>query len=121
MYIGFKSTRSSKYENQIIIRLPTASCKSTAREDAQKCSISKEGKRQDSLGIKGAQKVFIVFIEGSDPFTAADEGAIYRGLDDLEDGQVIDSYKTAHGFRIKYLNNCDIELTIVATTASHYK
>ena len=65
--------------------------------------------------------MYIVFVEGSDPFTAEDEGAIYRGLDDLEDGQVIDAYPTAHGFRITYLNNVGTELNIVATKTEHYK
>ena len=65
--------------------------------------------------------MYIVMIEGSDPFIAEDEGAIYRGLDDLEDGQVIDAYPTAHGFRITYLNNIGAELTIVATKTEVYK
>ena len=65
--------------------------------------------------------MFIVFIEGSDPFIAEDEGAIDRGLDDLEDGEVIDKYKTAHGFRITYLNNIGAELNIVATKTEYYK
>lgn len=64
---------------------------------------------------------YIVNIEGSDPFVAHDEGAIYRGLDDLENGQLIDAYPTAHGFRITYLNNIGIELNIVATKTEYYK
>ena len=65
--------------------------------------------------------MFIVFIEGSDPFIAYDEGAIDRGLDDLEKGEVIDKYKTAHGFRILYQNNIGDLLNIVATKTEHYK
>ena len=64
---------------------------------------------------------YIVNIEGSDPFIAGDEGAIYRGLDDLEDGQIVDSYKTAHGFRMTYQNNIGDLLNIVATQTEYYK
>ena len=65
--------------------------------------------------------MYIVNIEGSDPFIAEDEGAIYRGLDDLEDGRLIDAYSTAHGFRIIYQNNIGAELNIVATKTEYYK
>lgn len=65
--------------------------------------------------------MYIVNIEGSDPFIAEDEGAIYRGLDDLEDGKVADAYPTAHGFRITYLNNIGAELNVVATKTEVYK
>ena len=73
---------------------------------------------------------YIVNIEGSDPFIAEDEGAIYRGLDDLEGGKdengddegiVVDSYETAHGFRMIYINNIGEELNIVATETEYYK
>ena len=66
--------------------------------------------------------MFIVNIEGSDPFIAEDEGAIYRGLDDLHDGETIDVFKqNDHQFRIKYLNNIGQELNIVAIETEHYK
>ncbi len=64
--------------------------------------------------------MYIVQIEGSDPFIAESEGAIYRGLDDLEDGQTVDAYPTAHGFRITYLNNIGATLNIVATKTEVY-
>ena len=64
--------------------------------------------------------MYIVNIEGSDPFIAEDEGAIYRGLDDLEDGQTIDSYKNDSGVRILYKNNIGDLLNIVATKTEVY-
>ena len=64
--------------------------------------------------------MFIVNIEGSDPFIAEDEGAIYRGLDDLEDGETIDSYKNDNGVRILYQNNIGDLLNIVATKSEVY-
>jgi len=65
--------------------------------------------------------MYIVQIEGSDPFIAESEGAIYRGLDDLEDGETIDTYKNDNGVRILYQNNIGDLLNIVATKTELYK
>jgi len=65
--------------------------------------------------------MYIVMIEGGDPFIAEDEGAIYRGLDDLEDGETIDSYKNDNGVRILYKNNIGDLLNIVAYKTEYYK
>ena len=64
--------------------------------------------------------MYIVNIEGDDPFIAADEGAIYRGLDDLHDGKTIDAFKTAHGFRLQYETNNGQQLNIVAIKTEIY-
>ena len=66
-------------------------------------------------------KVYIVYIAGSDPFVATDEGAIYRGLDDLHDGQTLDAYPILNGFRIKYETNTGQELDVVAYETEYYK
>ena len=65
--------------------------------------------------------MLIVNIEGSDPFVAEDEGAIYRGLDDLHDGGTTDSYAINNGFRIKYETNTGQELSVVAYKTEYYK
>ena len=66
-------------------------------------------------------KVYIVNIAGSDPVVATDEGAIYRGLDDLHDGDLIDSYAINNGFRIKYETNTGQELDVVAYETEYYR
>ena len=75
-------------------------------------------------------KAYIVNIDGSDPFVADNENAIYIGLDDLEggkdedgnvEGKVIDSYKIIGGFRIVYLNNIGVKLSVVANETEYYK
>ena len=65
--------------------------------------------------------MLIVNIEDSDPFVADNENAIYRGLDDLHDGQTIDSYAINNGFRIKYETNTGQELSVVAYKTEYYK
>ena len=66
-------------------------------------------------------KVYIVNIAGSDPVVAEDEGAIYRGLDDLHDGQTLDAYPILNGFRIKYETNTGQELDVVAYETEYYR
>jgi hypothetical protein len=70
--------------------------------------------------------VFIVNIEGSDPFIAEDRGAIDRGLDDLHKGkgEVIDAMANDYEVRIIYrvpLKDGEFqELNVIAYESEYY-
>ena len=64
---------------------------------------------------------YIVNIAGSDPFIARSIPAIKRGLHDLYDGKVIDEFKSLGSVRITYVDNCGIELNIVAHKSGVYR
>jgi len=65
--------------------------------------------------------MYIVNIEGGDPFIALNELAIYRGLDDLFDGYTAGIGKGNESIRIKYIDNINQELSIVAARTEYYK
>jgi hypothetical protein len=65
--------------------------------------------------------MFIVHIEGGDPFIARSKPAVIRGLDDLLKGEVINKSFTPDCFRVLYKDNCGQLLNIVADRSEVYK
>ncbi len=65
--------------------------------------------------------MYIVNIEGDDPFVARTKPAIERGLDDLYDGEVVSKSVTKGCVRILYKDNCEQELNVVAYYSEVYR
>ena len=66
--------------------------------------------------------MYIVNVEGSDPFIAANKNAIYKGLDDLYDGSVHGTIcEGDNQIRFLYMDNIGEGLNIVADKTEVYR